>query len=745
MSGNNGGGRDPNNSNFRKYFNYAAMGLIGVAMYSMVSGIGSETETAPSDPQGGYSEAYNQYSSPDANSNPRAPRSNETIRLDSRFWDDADRSQISNVTITDTGRGFVVTGYHNREQKNFIFTTQDEDRLYASLEDNNISYIEELTAPPAQANNSNDSGGGFGLMGILSLAFMGFIVWNIINMRKGGGMGGGGPMGAVGGNKAKLLTQNTKKVTFSDVAGVEDAKKELQQVVEFLRNPMKYSRLGAKMPTGALLVGPPGTGKTLMARAVAGEAGVPFYSISGSDFVQMFVGVGASRVREMFKEARKNAPCIIFIDEIDAVGKKRGGGPTSGGNDEREQTLNQLLVEMDGFETDEGIVIMAATNRPEMLDDALLRPGRFDRQVTVGNPVLEGREQILKIHGKKVPLAQDVNFRKIAIGTPGFSGAMLANLVNEAAIMAAEDNENAVYMRHFEEAKDKVMMGAKSSYQIMSPEEKLKTSEHEVGHALVGIFADPPCDPLYKITAIPRGRSLGVTINIPEKDEVSIAMSKLKSRIAMMFGGRMAEELLYGKENITTGAENDIQQASNLARAMVMRWGFSDEVGRLRYVSEQSNPFGGGGGFGESTFSEETRKTIEVEVKKIIDEAEASARQILEDHADDLRKVSDYLNEREELSGEEVHYILEHGELPPMPEPEPIEDIIEDAEPDMPSVEELEERLVDLSDHEIKDDDDPEGQQEAANDNGDEFRDEGEKPWRNGDFPKIPRKPRGPV
>lgn len=741
MSGNNGGGRGPNNSNLRKYFNYAAVGLVGLAMYSMVAGGSNEADTTMSDPQSGYSDSYNQYATPAGSPQQQA------IRLDSRFWEDAERGRISNVTVTDTGRGMVITGYHDGENKNFIFTTQDEDRVYDTLENNGISYIEELTTPPPQANNdSSSSGGGFGLMGILSLAFMGFIVWNILSMRKGGG-GGGMGMGAFGGNQAKLLTENKQKVTFDDVAGVDDAKEELEEVVDFLRNPMKYKRMGARIPTGALLVGPPGTGKTLLARATAGEAGVPFYSISGSDFVQMFVGVGASRVREMFKEARKNAPCIIFIDEIDAVAKKRGGGASMGGNDEREQTLNQLLVEMDGFETDEGIIIMGATNRAEMLDDAILRPGRFDRQVPVGNPVMEGREHILKVHARKVPIGHDVDLHKIARGTPGFSGAMLANLINEGAIMAAVEGSDKVYHRHLEEAKDKVMMGKRSKYKIMSPEEKRKTAEHEVGHALVGLRTTPPSDPLYKITAIPRGRSLGVTINIPEKDEVSISESKIKARLAMVFGGRKAEELLYGKENITTGAENDIQQATNYARAMVTRWGFSDKLGRVRYESEQSDPFGGGSSFSNNQLSEATKQLIEEEVRRFVKEAEDEAHRILDEGLDDMKLIADFLDEYEELSGDEVAYILEHREMPPQPVEEPEPHLSELDQPDMPSIDELEDRLVDLSDHEVEDDEndeEAEADTDAANDNQDEYRADDEKPWKNGGFPKIPRKPRGP-
>lgn len=747
MSGNNGNNRDPNNgSGLKKYFNIAAGGLIALAAYSMMFG-GQDTETSSSPYTDGssYADSYNNA----GNTDPRAQSQQDPIRLDSRFWDDANHNNLSNVVVTNLGHGMVVTGHHRTEQRNFVFTTKDDKRLYDTLEANNIRYVEELKTPQQNSgNNNNDDSGGIGLMGILSLAFMGFIVWSFISMRKGMG-GGGGGLGNVGGNKAKLLTEHGGRVTFDDVAGVDDAKEELEEVVDFLRNPTKYSRLGARIPTGALLVGPPGTGKTLMARAVAGEANVPFYSISGSDFVQMFVGVGASRVREMFKEARKNAPCIIFIDEIDAVAKKRGGNAMGGGNDEREQTLNQLLVEMDGFETDDGIIIMGATNRAEMLDDAILRPGRFDRQVQVGNPVLEGREQILKVHARKVPCAEDIDLRKIARGTPGFSGAMLANLINEAAIGAAREGETRVYMRHMEEAKDKVMMGRRSKYNILSPEEKLKTAEHEVGHALVGLRTSPMSDPLYKITAIPRGGSLGVTINIPEKDQVSISEGKIKAKLAMIFGGRKAEELIYGKDNITTGAENDIQQATNYARAMVTRWGYSDKLGRVRYDNQQTDPFGGGGGYMNNELSEHTKQLIEEEVRRFVKEAEEEAHRILEDGMDDLRLVADMLNTHEELSGDEVAYILEHRAMPPQPEPEPEPHISELEQPEMPSVEELEDRLIDLSDHKEGDEqEDKQQNTEPANDNADETEASNDnigddRPKLSG-IPPIPRKPRGP-
>ncbi|MCZ4280805.1 ATP-dependent zinc metalloprotease FtsH [Kiloniella laminariae] len=474
--------------------------------------------------------------------------------------------------------------------------------------------------------------------------------------------GNSGKAMGFGKSKAKLLTEKQGRVTFDDVAGIDEAKDELQEVVDFLKDPQKFQRLGGKIPKGCLLVGPPGTGKTLLARAIAGEANVPFFTISGSDFVEMFVGVGASRVRDMFEQGKKNAPCIIFIDEIDAVGRHRGAG-MGGGNDEREQTLNQLLVEMDGFESNEGVIIIAATNRPDVLDNALLRPGRFDRQVTVPNPDILGREKILKVHLRKVPLAPDVDARVVARGTPGFSGAALANLVNEAALLAARAGKRVVTMSDFEDAKDKVMMGAERRSMVMTDEEKEMTAYHEAGHALVGIHVKGN-DPLHKVTIIPRGRSLGVTMNLPERDRLGYKVMELKARLAMMFGGREAEQLVYGPDNVTTGAGNDIQQATNMARAMVMEYGMSDKLGRLRYVSRQDDPFNySGGGDNGLSVSGATQKMIDDEVRSIIEEAETLARDVLTKHRDQLEAITKALLEYESLSGDEVRNLLEKGTI----------------------------------------------------------------------------------
>jgi cell division protease FtsH len=462
---------------------------------------------------------------------------------------------------------------------------------------------------------------------------------------------GSGAMG-FGRSKAKLLTEKHGRVTFDDVAGIDEAREELQEIVEFLKDPTKFARLGGKIPKGALLVGSPGTGKTLLARAIAGEANVPFFTISGSDFVEMFVGVGASRVRDMFEQAKKNAPCIVFIDEIDAVGRHRGAG-LGNGNDEREQTLNQLLVEMDGFEANEGIIIIAATNRPDVLDPALLRPGRFDRQVVVPRPDIEGREKILQVHMKKVPLAPDVDARTIARGTPGFSGADLANLVNEAALLAARMGKRLVAMKEFELAKDKVMMGAERKSMVMTEEEKKATAYHESGHALVSLHVDG-CDPLHKVTIIPRGRALGVTWNLPERDRYSMSMKQMKARLALCFGGRIAEQLIYGADSLNTGASNDIQQATDMARSMVMEYGMSEKLGWLRYRDNQEEVFLGHSVARSQSVSEETARLIDQEVRRLIEEAEGAARQVLTDNLDELHRLATALLEYETLTGEEA-------------------------------------------------------------------------------------------
>ena len=472
--------------------------------------------------------------------------------------------------------------------------------------------------------------------------------------------GGGKAMG-FGKSRARLLTEKTGRVTFDDVAGIDEAKLELEEIVEFLRDPQKFQRLGGKIPKGVLLVGPPGTGKTLLARAIAGEANVPFFTISGSDFVEMFVGVGASRVRDMFEQAKKNAPCIIFIDEIDAVGRHRGAG-LGGGNDEREQTLNQLLVEMDGFESNEGVILIAATNRPDVLDPALLRPGRFDRQVVVPNPDILGREKILRVHMRKVPLAPDVDPRTVARGTPGFSGADLANLVNEAALLAARAGKRVVTQVDFENAKDKVLMGTERRSMVMSEEEKELTAYHEAGHALVGLYV-PGNDPLHKVTIIPRGRALGVTMNLPERDRLTFKKSEIEAKLAMMYGGRVAEQLIYGDENVTTGAGNDIQQATNWARRMVTEWGMSGKLGPLRYNNDQEEVFLGHSVARSHNISGDTAKIIDQEIRRLIDEAESLANKVLTEHMDELHLLAKGLLEYESLSGNEVQTIIKGQEL----------------------------------------------------------------------------------
>jgi len=498
--------------------------------------------------------------------------------------------------------------------------------------------------------------GGLSLVGIIVnmlpiLLLIG--VW-IFFMRQMQG-GAKGAMG-FGKSKARLLTENKNRITFEDVAGVDEAKEELQEIVDFLKDPAKFQRLGGKIPKGALLIGPPGTGKTLIARAVAGEAAVPFFTISGSDFVEMFVGVGASRVRDMFEQAKKNAPCIIFIDEIDAVGRHRGAG-LGGGNDEREQTLNQLLVEMDGFESNEGIILIAATNRPDVLDPALLRPGRFDRQVVVPNPDVTGREKILRVHMRNVPLSADVDVRTLARGTPGFSGADLANLVNEAALTAARRDRRMVTMHDFEYAKDKVMMGAERRSMAMNEEEKTLTAYHEGGHAIVAMNV-PSTDPVHKATIVPRGRALGMVMQLPEGDRYSLKYQQMTSRLAIMMGGRMAEELIFGKENITSGASSDIKAATDLARNMVTRWGYSDVVGQVAYGDNQDEVFLGHSVARTQNVSEETARKIDSEVRRLVDGGLVDARRILTEKIDDLHALAKALLEYETLSGCEITGVL---------------------------------------------------------------------------------------
>jgi cell division protease FtsH len=521
----------------------------------------------------------------------------------------------------------------------------------------NDQLVTDLIAKKVSVRAERQQQSGFFSILSLWLPFLILIgIWIFFMNRMQGG-GRGGAMG-FGKSRAKLLTEKHGRVTFDDVAGIDEAKEELEEIVEFLRNPQKFSRLGGKIPKGALLVGPPGTGKTLLARAIAGEAGVPFFTISGSDFVEMFVGVGASRVRDMFEQAKKNAPCIVFIDEIDAVGRSRGVG-YGGGNDEREQTLNQLLVEMDGFEANEGIIIVAATNRPDVLDPALLRPGRFDRQVQVPNPDIKGREKILSVHARKVPLGPDVDLRIIARGTPGFSGADLANLVNEAALLAARVGRRFVTLEDFEKAKDKVMMGPERRSMVMTEDEKKLTAYHEAGHAIVGIHV-PQHDPVHKVTIIPRGRALGVTFYLPERDKLSMTRESALSKLASAMGGKAAEELVFGPENVTNGASSDIQHVTRLATAMVSQWGMSDKLGNINYTSTQESFLGAQSQWNASS---ESREIIDQEVRRLVDEAYERAKSILRDNWQEMENLAQGLLEYETLTGEDMMRVI-RGEPP---------------------------------------------------------------------------------
>ncbi len=536
------------------------------------------------------------------------------------------------------------------------FTDQDNRRKY-TINPGDENLVTELLSKDVTVEGKPQEESGFMpfLISFLPI-FLIIGVWiYFMNRMQGGGKGGA--MG-FGKSRAKLLTEKQGRVTFDDVAGIDEAKEELEEIVEFLRNPQKFSALGGKIPKGALLVGPPGTGKTLLARAIAGEAGVPFFTISGSDFVEMFVGVGASRVRDMFEQAKKNAPCILFIDEIDAVGRARGAG-YGGGNDEREQTLNQLLVEMDGFEANEGIIIVAATNRRDVLDPALLRPGRFDRQVTVPNPDIKGREKILNVHARKVPLGPNVDLRIIARGTPGFSGADLANLVNEAALMAARIGRRQVTMDDFEMAKDKVMMGAERRSMVLTDEQKEKTAYHEAGHAIVGMKL-PKCDPVYKATIIPRGGALGMVMSLPEMDKLQMFKDEAHQRIAMTMAGKAAEIFKYGPDEVSSGPVGDIQQASQLARAMVMRYGMSDKVGNVDYAEAAEGYQGNTAGF---SVSAHTKELIEEEVKSFIDDGYALAYKIIEENAEAFERLAQGLLEYETLTGEEIKRVM-NGEPP---------------------------------------------------------------------------------
>ena len=581
-----------------------------------------------------------------------AQRGQELPLAFSDFLTSVEAGDIRDVTLQGSG----ITG-HYRDGRNFSTYAPDNANLVPIL----TKYGVRISALPYDDDSPT-------LFSILiswfpMLLLIGVWIFFMRQMQSGGGKAMG-----FGKSKARLLTENSNRVTFEDVAGIDEAKQELEEIVEFLKDPHKFQRLGGKIPKGCLLIGPPGTGKTLLARAIAGEANVPFFTISGSDFVEMFVGVGASRVRDMFEQGKKNAPCIIFIDEIDAVGRHRGAG-LGGGNDEREQTLNQLLVEMDGFETNEGVILIAATNRPDVLDPALLRPGRFDRQVTVPNPDILGREKILKVHMRKVPLAPDVDPRVIARGTPGFSGADLANLINEAALLAARIGKRGVTMQEFEDAKDKVMMGAERRSMVMTEDEKKLTAYHEAGHALVGLKV-PKYDPLHKVTIIPRGRALGVTMSLPERDRLSYSKLELESKLAVMYGGRVAEELVFGKENVTTGAGNDIQQATSWARRMITEFGFSDKLGRLRYSDNEEEIFLGHSVTRQKNVSDKTAALIDEEVRRLIDEAEKTARVILTKDRKELEIIAKALLEYETLTGDEVSALL-RGETIIRPEDEP--------------------------------------------------------------------------
>ena len=566
----------------------------------------------------------------------------------SEFLGEVDKGNVRDVVIQ--GPEIHGTFTESRGGRNFSTYAPNDPNLVQRLVDKHV---------PISARPQSDNVPWFVSLLVSWLPFIALIgVWIFLSRQMQGAVGKALGFGK---SRAKLLTEAHGRVTFEDVAGVDEAKQDLQEIVEFLRDPGKFQRLGGRIPRGVLLVGPPGTGKTLIARAVAGEANVPFFTISGSDFVEMFVGVGASRVRDMFEQAKKNAPCIIFIDEIDAVGRHRGAG-LGGGNDEREQTLNQLLVEMDGFEANEGIILIAATNRPDVLDPALLRPGRFDRQVVVSNPDIVGREQILKVHVRKVPLAPDVNLKTVARGTPGFSGADLMNLVNEAALMAARRNKRMATQAEFEDAKDKVMMGAERKSLVLSEEEKQLTAYHEAGHAIVALNV-PSHDPIHKATIIPRGRALGMVQSLPESDRHSVTREWCVSKLAMAFGGREAEVVKFGGEKVTSGAGGDIQQATSLARRMVMEWGMSDKLGRVRYQSNEQEVFLGHSVAQSTNISDETARLIDEEVRKLIEDGEQEARRIITEKRNDWENIAQALLEFETLTGDEIKDLL-NGKRP---------------------------------------------------------------------------------
>ncbi len=599
------------NPNFRNFALWAIIALLLIALFNMFQG--------PTDKSSAREIAYSQ------------------------FLRDVDSGRVRDVTIM----GDRISGNYTDASGVFQTYSPGDPALVTRLEGKSVT----ITARP-EVEGTNT------LFGILIswlpiLLILG--VW-IFFMRQMQG-GSRGAMG-FGKSKAKLLTEAHGRVTFADVAGIDEAKQDLEEIVEFLRDPQKFQRLGGKIPRGVLLVGSPGTGKTLTARAVAGEANVPFFTISGSDFVEMFVGVGASRVRDMFEQGKKNAPCIIFIDEIDAVGRHRGAG-LGGGNDEREQTLNQLLVEMDGFEANEGVILIAATNRPDVLDPALLRPGRFDRQVVVPSPDVNGREKILKVHVRNVPIAPNVDLKVLARGTPGFSGADLMNLVNEAALLAARRNKRMVTMQEFEDAKDKVMMGAERKSLAMTPEEKKNTAYHEAGHATIALMLSSTIDPIHKATIIPRGRSLGMVMTLPESDRYNWTYEKAIARLVMLFGGREAEIITFGPEKVTTGASGDIQMATNLARSMVMEWGMSEKLGRVRYRSNEQEVFLGHSVAQSTNMSEETAKLIDEEVRRLIEYGETEARKIITENREKFIMIAEALLEYETLTGDELRGLLE--------------------------------------------------------------------------------------
>ncbi len=583
----------------------------------------------------------------------------------SQLLNEVDQNKVHDVTIA----GAEISGHYN-----------DSRGAFSTYAPNDPSLVQNLYKKNVQITAKAPSDGNSWLVtllvnGLPLLAFIG--VWIFMSRQM---QGAGGKAMGFGKSKAKLLTEAHGRVTFEDVAGVDEAKEDLQEIVEFLRDPQKFQRLGGRIPRGVLLVGPPGTGKTLLARAIAGEANVPFFTISGSDFVEMFVGVGASRVRDMFEQAKKNAPCIIFIDEIDAVGRHRGAG-LGGGNDEREQTLNQLLVEMDGFEANEGIILIAATNRPDVLDPALLRPGRFDRQIVVPNPDVVGRERILKVHVRKVPLSPDVDLKTVARGTPGFSGADLMNLVNESALMAARRAKRVVTMSEFEDAKDKIMMGAERRTLVMTEQEKMLTAYHEGGHAIVALNV-PATDPVHKATIIPRGRALGMVMQLPERDKLSMSYEQMTSRLAVLMGGRVAEEIIFGKDKVTSGAQSDIEQATKLARAMVTRWGFSDELGTVMYGENQEEVFLGYSMGKQNNISESTSQKIDSEVRRLVESGLADATHILTTKKNDLESLAQGLLEYETLSGDEIRGVLkgrapirESDDEPAAPRPSPVPNV----------------------------------------------------------------------